>query len=207
MAIPSPSPSPSPHSFTRLQYSPNIFITSPTSPTPFASSHSRSPSRESQTHANAHTTLPILSIPNAMTTGPFHTPSSPTASDIVPGFYSQRPGHGRSQSHLGARTQRHPNITLTLDTDDGRRSEKRARTEGDMGNNGSEGLRAGEEMDIVPSDAGEDVKLASPTTNTGVGNRVVGLRSRSDSAPMWGGEQNGLSANWTRGRSGSSFGQ
>lgn len=108
------------------------------------------------------------------------------------------------------------------------RLEKRARTEGDTVKDGSDvGSRAGEDMDIVPSEAGEDAKLPSPmsltggispTTGTGVGtNKVVGLRSRSDSAPMWGsggvgGEgspvQGGLSANWMgRGRSGSSFGQ
>lgn len=99
------------------------------------------------------------------------------------------------------------------------RVEKRARTEGDKVKDGSD---AGEEMDIVPTEAGEDAKLpspmsltggTSPTTSAGVGaNQLVGLRSRSDSAPMWGGEgspvHGGLSANWTgRGRSGSSFGQ
>lgn len=88
------------------------------------------------------------------------------------------------------------------------------------------GLRVGEEMDVVPCETGEDVKLPSPISLTGgtsptssagagvgmgvgMGNR---LRSKSDSAPMWGGEgssvQGGLSANWAgRGRSGSSLGQ
>lgn len=150
---------------------------------------------------------------------------------MMPNFFSQGRGHARSQSHLGPRLPRQPNITLTLDVDDDGRVEKRARTEADKVNDGSDaGLRAGEEMDIVPSEVGEDVKLASPmslsggtspTTSAGVGmgvgmgaggNKVVGLRSRSDSAPMWGGEgsslHGGLSANWTgRGRSGSSFGQ
>jgi hypothetical protein len=229
MPIPSPSPSPSPHSFACLQHSPNIFITSPTSPLAYSSSHSRSPSRESQTHPNpnVHTTLPILSIPNSITTGPsyshpFHTPSSsPTASDILPNFLRQ--GHARSQSHLGPRLPRQPNITLTLDTDDGGRAEKRARTGADKVKDASDaGLRAGEEMDVVPSEVGEDVKLPSsmsltggtpPPTSAGVGGtKVVGLRSRSDSAPMWGGDggsvHGGLSANWMgRGRSGSSFGQ
>lgn len=115
---------------------------------------------------------------------------------------------------------RQPNITLTLETDGDGRLEKRARTEGDKVKDGSDmGLRVGEDMDIVPSDASEDSKLpspisltgSSPTTGTGVGaNKVVGLRSRSDSAPMWEGgpAQGGLSANWTgRGRSGGSFGQ
>ena len=227
MPIPSPSPSPSPHPFTCLPHSPNIFITSPTSPLAY-SSHSRSPSRDSQLHShpNVHTTLPILSIPNgpSQISHPFHTPSSsPTTSDILPNFLSQGPRHARSQSHLGPRLSRQPNITLTLDTDDDGRAEKRARTEADKVKDVSDaGLRAGEEMDVVPSDAGEDVKLPSsmsltggtlPTTSAGVGGtKVVGLRSRSDSAPMWGGEgslaQGGLSANWTgRGRSGSSFGQ
>ena len=102
---------------------------------------------------------------------------------------------------------RHPNITLTLEMDDSGRSEKRARTDADKGKDGSEGLRTGEEMDVVSSEVGEDVKLSSPTS-AGVGGNKVGSRSRSDSAPMWGTEQGGLSANWTgRGRSGSSFGQ
>ncbi|KAG9313168.1 HSF-type DNA-binding-domain-containing protein [Chiua virens] len=68
--IPSPSPSPSPHSFSRHpQHSPNIFITSPTSPSPYLSLHSRSPSRESLTQSNpnaSHTNL-SLSISNSMT--------------------------------------------------------------------------------------------------------------------------------------------
>lgn len=227
----SPSRSPSPHPFTRH---PNIFITSPTSPSIYPSPHPRSPSRESQTHSNlnAQAILPTLASPNS---GPsqnshsFQTPSSsPTASDFVPTFFNHnhRLGHARSQSHLGARITRQPNITLTFDTSDDGRVEKRARTESDRARDGPEGLRTGEEMDVVPSDAGEDAKLPSPmsltsgtstTMNAGVGvgtggGGKVGLRSRSDSAPMWGGEgcsvQGGLSANWMgRGRSGSSFGQ
>ena len=118
------------------------------------------------------------------------------------------------------RIQRQPNITLTLETDDDGRAEKRARTEGDKMKDGPDaGLRSGEEMDVVPSEAGDDVKLPSPisltggmspTTGTTMGGNKVGLRSRSDSAPMWEGSsvQGGLSANWTgRGRSGNSFGQ
>lgn len=235
MLIPihSPSRSPSPHPFTRHPHSPNIFITSPTSPSIYPSSHSRSPSRESQTHSNlnAQAILPTLAMPNSTTTGPsqishpFQTPSSsPTASDFVPNLFSHRSGHARSQSHLGARIpKQQPSITLTLDNDG--RVEKRARTESDRVKDGPEGLRTGEEMDVVPSDAGEDAKLPSPmsltgrTSPTSVGVGVgtgrggkVGLRSRSDSAPMWGGEgssvQGGLSANWMgRGRSGGSFGQ
>ncbi|KAH0836803.1 HSF-type DNA-binding-domain-containing protein [Lanmaoa asiatica] len=226
MPMPSPSPSPSPHLFTRHQYSPNIFITSPTSPSPYPGSHSRSPSRESQTHSNpnTHTTLPILSIPNSIAANPsqfpqsLHTPSSsPTTSDFVPGFFRQGAGHAR-----GGRLPRQPNITLTLETDENGRMEKRARTESDKVKDGPDaGLRAGEEMDIVPSETGEDAKLpspmsltggSSPTTGVGLGgNKVMGLRSRSDSAPMWGGEgspvQGGLSANWLgRGRNGNSFG-
>jgi len=234
MPIPSLSPSPSPNQFTCQQHSPNIFITSPTSPSTYPGSHSRSRSRESQTHSNpnAHTTLPILSIPNmgpSQISHSFHTPSSsPTVSDVLPSFFSQGRVHARSQSHLGPRLPRQPNITLTLDMDDDGRVEKRARTEADKVNDGSDmGLRVGEEMDVMPSEVGEDVKLASPMSLTGgtppptsagvgmgvgPGTKVVGLRSRSDSAPMWGGEgsslHGGLSANWTgRGRSGSSFGQ
>lgn len=232
MTIPSPSPSPSPHPWTRHHHhSPNIYITSPTSPTPFGSSHPSSPSRDSQTHSNpnSHPTLPTLAIPNPVTAGsspPFHSPlSSPTTSDIVPSYVSQRSGHGRSLSHLGTRIARQPNITFTLDSDDDGRVEKRARTEGDKVKDGLEGLRVGEEMDVVPSDV-EDVKLSatmsltsgSPTTNpgvgvgTGVGGNKMGHRSRSDSAPMWSADgtsvQSGLSANWMgRGRSGNSFGQ
>jgi len=100
---------------------------------------------------------------------------------------------------------------LTLEPDDAGRVEKRARTE-DKGKDGS-----GEEMDVVPSE-GEDVKLASPMSMTGVsptggggglGTGKVGMRTRSESASRWeGGAQGGLSANWTgRGRSASSLGQ
>lgn len=214
--MPSPSPSPSPHPFSRHQYSPNIFITSPTSPSPYPNSQSRSPSRESLVHPIP----PTLSM-NSTAAGPsqfsLHTPSSsPTMSDCVQGFFKQGSGHARNMSHPSGRRQ--PNITLTLETDDGR-VEKRARTEGDNVKAGTDaGLRTGEEMDIVPTEAGDDIKLPSPIsltggtspTTTGAGtNKVVGMRSRSDSAPMWEGAamQGGLSANWTgRGR-GSSFGQ
>lgn len=117
------------------------------------------------------------------------------------------------------RIPRQPNITLTLQTDDDGRVEKRARTEAEKVKDGPDaGLRLGEEMDIVPCEVVEDVKLpspmsltggTSPTTGTALGGNKVGLRSRSDSAPMWGGEggsvHGGLSANWT-GRGGS-FGQ
>jgi len=214
--MPSPSPSPSPQPFSRHQYSPNIFITSPTSPSPYPNSHSRSPSRESL----AHTIPPTLSI-NPTATGssqfshPLHTPSSsPTMSDCVQGFFKQGSGHARNMSHPNGRRQ--PNITLTLETDD-MRVEKRARTEGENVKVGTDaGLRTGEEMDIVPTEAGDDIKLSSPISLTGgsspttTGTKGVGMRSRSDSAPMWDGAttlQGGLSANWTgRGR-GNSFGQ
>ena len=220
MAIPSPSPSPSPHSFSRHPHSPNIFITSPTSPSPYSSAHSRSPSRESLANA-PHAALPTLTIP----TGPsqfhhaLHTPSSsPTTSDFVPSFFTPGQGHTRSLGHMGVRLSRQPNITLTLDTEDNGRVEKRPRTESDHANDGQDGLR--QDMDIVPNEAGEDVKLPSPISLTGgtspttatslACNQVVGSRSRSDSAPLWEGNavQGGLSANWTgRGRSASSFGQ
>jgi hypothetical protein len=75
-----------------------------------------------------------------------------------------------------------------------------------------------EDMDIIPNDAGEEVKLPTLMTTgalvaAGAGgggpSRVAGMRARSDSAPMWGpgmGGEAGLSANWGgRGRSGSSY--
>ncbi|KIK91391.1 hypothetical protein PAXRUDRAFT_633513 [Paxillus rubicundulus Ve08.2h10] len=125
-----------------------------------------------------------------------------------------------------------PSITLTVDPgDDGRGEVKRQRTEG--GDNTKEALKVSlggmggenEDMDIIPSDHGEEVKLpTSMLINAGAlvaaggggggPSRAAGLRARSDSAPMWGpgmggdaGGAGGLSANWGRGRSGSSYGR
>ncbi|KAI6151478.1 hypothetical protein EDD17DRAFT_1139604 [Pisolithus thermaeus] len=208
-----PSPSGSPNLMHLQGQSPNIYITSPTSPSPLVPLHGPTP----QSHPASRMGLPTLSIP----TGPgfaLHTPSSsPTGSDYPGTCYIQgafvRRNHGHSSQ---------PSITLTPD-DDGERGEcKRPRVDGVVSVEGGVGIGMGVEtgeMEVV-ADTEEDSKLPTPLSLTGTPCSRLG----GDSASMWraGGDVNagasntsagGASTNgqnvsgWGRGRSGSGYGR
>ncbi|KAG6334841.1 hypothetical protein ID866_4246 [Astraeus odoratus] len=200
---PSPSGSPNPNPSQSHGFSPNIYITSPTSPSPFP--HLVGPTPH---HHVTRAGLPTLTIPTNPSY-PLHTPSSsPTAADLPgPCFGQQRAFGSRAHGHSA-----HPSITLTPD-DGGRGDCKRARV--DSTTAGMAVVSAeGADMDMV-ADAEEDCKLPTPLSATG----VQCSRPRSDSASVWApcgdasvngnaaaGAAVGVAA-WGRGRSGSGYGR
>lgn len=209
-----PSPSGSPNLMHLQGQSPNIYITSPTSPSPFVPLHGPTP----QSHPASRMGLPTLSIP-AGSGFALHTPSSsPTGSDYPGTCFMQRSFGPRNHGHSPQ-----PSITLTPD-DDGERGEcKRPRVDGGAPVEGNVGVGIGMgvetgEMEVV-ADTEEDSKLPTPLSLTGT--PCLG----SDSASMWraGGDGNtGASNNtsaggtgtngpnvsgWGRRRSGSGYGR
>ena len=209
-----PSPSISPH-LSQLQglgHSPNILVTSPTSPSPFPPLHGTSHS-----HPTNRAGLPTLMIPTVPAYA-LHTPSSsPTAADLPGSCFGGGRGFGtRAHGHSSQ-----PSITLTPDDDNEHSKCKRARMEGTVGVEGNSGVGVGIGMGVtgtgrnkmdMTTDSEEDSKLHRPVSLTG----TPCSRPRSDSASVWAiGGDGGLSGNsgaaaaasWGRGRSGSNYGR
>ncbi|KIM68177.1 hypothetical protein SCLCIDRAFT_1009350 [Scleroderma citrinum Foug A] len=209
----SPSISPHPMHPSQLQgHSPNIFVTSPTSPSPFPPLHGPTP----HSHSAARAGLPTLTIPTAPAYA-LHTPSSsPTAADLPASCFGQRNFGTRAHSHSSQ-----PSITLTPDDESDSRGDcKRARMDGAGGAEGNSGagiggVGMGGDLDMT-TDSEEDSKLHTPVSLTG----APCSRPRSDSAWASGGD-GGMPGNpnagggtagggvvgWGRGRSGSGYGR
>ncbi|KAI6001094.1 hypothetical protein F5J12DRAFT_250959 [Pisolithus orientalis] len=193
--------------------SPNIYITSPTSPSPLVPLHGPTP----HSHPASRMGLPTLSIPTGSAYA-LHTPSSsPTGSDYPGPCFTQRSFVQRSHGHSPQ-----PSITLTPDDDGGRGDCKRPRVDGGASVEGNVGVSMGVEtgeMEVV-ANAEEDSKLPTPLSLTGTPCSRLG----GDSASMWraGGDGNAGAGNtsaggattngqnvsgWGRGRSGSGYGR
>ena len=152
-------PSPSiPSHLSQLQelgHSPDILVTSLTSPLPFPPLHGTSHS-----HSANRAGLLTLMIPTVPAYALYTPSSSPTAADLPGSCFGVGRGFGtRAHSHPSQ-----PSITLTPDDDDEHSECKRARMEGAVGVEGNSGVgigvagTGGTEMDMT-TDSKEDSKL------------------------------------------------